>query len=68
MEVELGKYKHYKGGYYEVIGVARHSESLEEMVMYKNEKNEFWVRPKKIFLESAIVEGQQVPRFKYLSK
>jgi len=68
MKIEVGKYRHYKGGYYEVIGVARHSESLEEMVMYKNEKNEFWVRPKKMFLENVIVEGQQVPRFKYLSK
>lgn len=68
MEVKLGKYKHFKGGEYEVIGVARHSETLEEMVVYKNEKGEIWVRPLEMFLEEVELNGQKVPRFKYIEK
>ncbi len=49
--IKLGKYQHFKGGVYEVIGVARHSETLEEMIVYKSEEGEFWVRPKKCFLK-----------------
>jgi hypothetical protein len=66
-----GKYQHYKGNLYEVIGVARHSETLEELVVYKAlyaskefGKNAVWVRPKKMFLEKAEVGGRKVARFK----
>ena len=66
----LGKYKHYKGKLYEVIGVARHSETLEELVVYKAlyksdefGENALWVRPKKMFFENVIVNGKKVPRF-----
>ena len=74
-EVNLGVYQHYKGKLYRVIGVAHHSETLEELVVYqalyddeKFGKNALWVRPKKMFLESVTVGGKQVPRFKFLDK
>jgi hypothetical protein len=67
MSIELGFYKHYKGKVYEVIGVARHSESLEEMVVYKatyqTEGKNLWVRPLSMFLETIVVDGQSVLRF-----
>ncbi len=67
MSIELGLYKHYKGNIYEVIGVAKHSETLEEMVVYKAtyqpEGQNLWVRPLKLFLETIIVNGQSVKRF-----
>jgi hypothetical protein len=67
MSIELGFYKHYKGNIYEVIGVAKHSETLEEMVVYKAtyqpEGKNLWVRPLKMFLESISVDGQSVKRF-----
>jgi len=67
MSIELGLYKHYKGKIYEVIGVAKHSETLEELVVYKAtyqpEGENVWVRPLKMFLENVIVEGQSVKRF-----
>ena len=73
MEIKLGEYEHSKKGtQYEVIGVARHSETLEEMVVYKAlYQSEFgegalWVRPAKMFLETVEVGGRMVPRFKYL--
>ncbi len=70
-EVKPGKYQHYKGKFYEVIGVARHSETLDELVVYKAlydspefGKNAIWVRPRKMFLETVKVDGKDVPRFK----
>ena len=67
MTLELGLYKHYKGNIYEVIGVAKHSETLEEMVVYKAtyqaEGQNLWVRPLKLFLETIIVNGQSIKRF-----
>lgn len=64
--MELGKYKHYKGNYYEVIGVALHSETLEEFVIYKALYGDYklWVRPKAMFLEHVNVNGKSIPRFK----
>lgn len=68
-EIKLGKYRHFKGKLYELIGVARHSETLEEYVVYKAlyESEEFgkdalWIRPKKMFLEE--VNGKK--RFEFL--
>lgn len=72
---KLGKYQHYKGKFYEVVGVARHSETLEELVVYRAfydskelGKNALWVRPKKMFLETIIVDGKEFPRFQYVDK
>lgn len=65
--MELGLYKHYKGKLYEVIGVAKHSETLEELVVYKAtyqpEGENLWVRPKSMFEEMLIVDGLEVKRF-----
>ncbi len=69
-DVKLGKYKHYKGKFYKVIGTARHSETEEEMVVYQAlyGKKLLWVRPKKMFLENVLVEGKKVPRFNFVGK
>jgi hypothetical protein len=68
-----GKYKHYKGGYYEVIGIARHSETQEELVVYRalydSEEfgsNALWIRPKVMFQESVIIDKKQIPRFAFV--
>ncbi len=72
-ELQLGKYQHYKGKFYEVIGVGRHSETLEELVIYRAlydskefGKNAMWARPKSMFLEEVTSDGKEVPRFKYV--
>jgi hypothetical protein len=64
-ETRLGRYRHYKGGDYEVIGVARHSETQEPLVVYKPLYNEtgWWVRPHAMFFESLAVDGRVQPRF-----
>jgi hypothetical protein len=60
-----GRYRHYKGNEYEVLGVARHSETMEELVVYRALYGEFglWVRPLAMFRETVVVEGKTVPRF-----
>lgn len=67
MNLELGLYKHYKGAIYEVIGVARHSETLEELVVYKatyqKDGENLWVRPLIMFTETVIIDGVEVKRF-----
>ena len=67
-EIPPGRYRHYKGGLYEVLGVARHSETEEELVVYRALYGEsgLWVRPKAMFQDQVTVEGQRVPRFAYL--
>ena len=67
MEIKSGKYRHYKGDEYEVLGIAKHSETMEELVVYKSlDKNEIWVRPLKMFLEEVEINGKKVSRFKYI--
>lgn len=70
MKIKPGKYKHYKGKEYEVVGVARHSETLEELVVYKAlyqpEGENIWVRPLKMFLEEIEIDGIKKPRFEFL--
>lgn len=60
-----GRYRHYKGGEYEVVGVARHSESDEQLVIYRclYDNDSLWVRPLAMFLETVLVEGCELPRF-----
>ncbi len=67
-EIKLGRYQHFKGNFYEVVGVARHSETGEELVVYRALYGEhgLWVRPAKMFAENVLVDGRQVPRFTYL--
>lgn len=72
MTLKLGKYKHYKGKEYEVVGIARHSETLEELVVYKalyqNDGENIWVRPLKMFIEEVEIEGKKMSRFEFLGK
>lgn len=65
-----GKYEHYKGKPYRVLAVAKHSETLEEMVVYQQQYGEegIWVRPLSMFLEDVTVEGKRVPRFKFIEE
>ena len=65
-----GKYRHYKGNLYEVVGVARHSETLEEMVVYRAlyGEGELWVRPLSMWQESVTVNGKSVLRFSYIGE
>ena len=65
MDVLPGRYKHYKGNEYQVIGVARHSETEEELVVYRccYGEQSLWVRPLSLFLESVQVDGCSMPRF-----
>ena len=66
--VKPGRYRHYKGTEYTVLGVALHSETQEELVVYRQECGDhgLWVRPKPMFQETVEVDGQVVPRFQYL--
>lgn len=66
MNIELGRYKHYKGNEYEVIGVAHHSETMEELVVYRALYGEhgLWVRPLAMFLEKMTIDGVEQPRFR----
>jgi hypothetical protein len=60
-----GRYRHYKGKDYEVLGVVRHSETLEALVLYRALYGDggLWVRPYAMFVEPVLVEGHAVPRF-----
>ncbi|MBX4200642.1 DUF1653 domain-containing protein [Candidatus Parcubacteria bacterium] len=64
--IKPGIYQHFKGNKYEVLGVAKHSETQEELVVYRGlyENGGLWVRPVSIFLEEVAVEGEKIPRFK----
>ena len=61
----LGRYRHYKGGEYEVVGVARHSETLAPMVVYRPlyGAGGLWVRPYAMFIEDVLIAGEAQPRF-----
>jgi len=63
--IELGKYKHFKGNFYEVIGVAKHSETLEDMVVYRALYGErgLWVRPASMWEETVQYQGTTQKRF-----
>lgn len=63
--IKKGTYRHYKGNLYEVIDIARHSESLEDMVVYRALYGDFelWVRPLKMFLENIEINGELQKRF-----
>lgn len=71
--MKLGVDRHYKNILVQVVGVASHSETLEEMVVYEKlenhnefKKGSLWVRPKKIFLETVEKDGKEVKRFEYI--
>lgn len=65
--VKLGIYRHFKGGIYEVLEIAIHSETMEEMVVYRNrESGKWWVRPASMWNETVERDGQTYLRFTYL--
>jgi len=68
MTLKPGRYRHFKGGEYRVSGVARHSESGEQLVVYQPLYGEgsLWVRPLEMFLETVAVNGETRPRFEYI--
>jgi hypothetical protein len=68
--VRTGRYRHYKGNDYEVIGIARHSETEEELVVYRKLYGDgsLWVRPLAMFMEDVTVDGLTVPRFEWVGK
>ncbi len=71
MEIKRGRYRHFKGMEYEVVGVARHSETLEDHVIYKPlypSESAFWIRPLSMFLETVERDGKVVPRFAYVGE
>jgi hypothetical protein len=66
IETPLGRYRHYKGMDYEVIGTVRHSETLEPLTLYRALYGEqgLWVRPAAMFNEDVVIDGVQQPRFR----
>lgn len=71
MEIKPGVYEHYKGHQYRVIGLAKHSETLEDLVIYEalydNKISKLWARPDEMFLGEVEIAGQKVLRFKFVS-
>lgn len=69
-EIKLGRYRHFKGNEYEVIGVAKHSESLEPMVVYRALYGDggLWVRPASMWNEIIERDGKRFPRFTYVGE
>lgn len=67
-DTPLGRYRHYKGGEYEVFGVVRHSETLEPLVLYRTlyDDSGLWVRPHSMFYGEVEIEGRRVRRFAHV--
>ncbi|MBO7184847.1 MAG: DUF1653 domain-containing protein [Oscillospiraceae bacterium] len=70
MELKLGKYRHFKGGEYRLLGIATHSETMENMVVYQALYGErgLWVRPAAMWTEIVDKEGYHGPRFVYVEE
>ena len=70
MDIKLGKYHHFKGNEYEVVAIAKHSETLEEMVVYKDLKNDgkVWVRPAVMWDETVERDGKIFKRFEFIGE
>lgn len=68
--MRTGIYKHYKNKEYRVIGVAKHSETLEDLVVYEalysSDLSQLWVRPLAMFQDKVTVDGKEVPRFEFI--
>ena len=69
-EIRIGKYRHFKGNEYRVLGMARHSETMEEMVVYQALYGEggIWVRPAHMWTETVERDGYCGPRFAYIGE
>ncbi len=70
MELKPGKYRHFKGGEYELIGIAKHSETQESMVVYRAlyADGGLWVRPASMWTETVCKNGYEGPRFIYIEE
>ena len=70
MDIKPGKYRNFKGNLYEVLGVARHSETMEPMVVYRALYGEhgLWVRPADMWTETVDRDGYHGPRFQYVEE
>lgn len=72
MGIKLGIYEHFKGKKYRVIGVGKHSETLEDLVfyeaLYENELSKLWARPLESFAGEAEFNGHTIPRFTYIGE
>ncbi|MBR7008154.1 MAG: DUF1653 domain-containing protein [Ruminococcus sp.] len=70
MEIKTGKYRHFKGNVYEVIAIAKHSETLEEMVVYRAlyGQGDVWVRPAAMWNETVERDGKTFRRFEYIGQ
>ena len=70
VDVSPGRYRHFKGAEYEVLGVAKHSETEEELVVYKALYGDgsLWVRPVKMFLETVERDGRKMNRFEFVGE
>ncbi len=70
MEIRPGRYRHFKGGEYRVIGLATHSETGEQLVIYQAlyEAKRLWARPAEMWAQNVAVNGRTVPRFTYLGE
>jgi hypothetical protein len=68
--IRTGRYRHYKGNDYQVVGIARHSETEEELVVYRKLYGDgsLWVRPLAMFMEEVTVDGRTVPRFEWVEE
>lgn len=66
--IKLGKYQHFKGHYYQVLHLARHSETQEDLVVYHPFDNEgdIWVRPLAMFNETIVRDGKNIQRFQFI--
>lgn len=70
MEIQRGTYRHFKGGEYHVIGVATHSETGVQMVIYQALYGDhaLWARPAAMWFQTVMYQGRQVPRFTYIGE
>ena len=70
MEFKPGKYRHFKGNEYEVVAIAKHSETLEDMVVYRSLKDAslVWVRPLSMWCETVEKDGKTLPRFEFIEQ
>jgi cyclomaltodextrinase / maltogenic alpha-amylase / neopullulanase len=68
-EIRKGTYRHYKGQEYELVDVAKNSETLEEFVVYRAlyGNRQLWIRPKEMFFEAVRKDGKEFPRFEYVT-
>jgi len=70
MELKKGKYKHFKGNVYELLFIAKHSETMEDMVIYRsiNDESKIWERPISMWGETVEYQGKTVARFTYIKE